>query len=269
MVQLVAKQMIISEPEAPYMQEDNKEQIEQRNKNAEKKRFILNLIIDVLILALFIGGDEMNRTLKAIIIVLIVVIVLCKYIVATAKEEGHNNEEDKEHNEQDSQKKDKKADNKSCLEQLPFLVALFFVMGGDSIPREFWIVYIVVCMIISTLVFLAKQRKPRDENRNSEPYDFKTIDDDTYLDFIANHELVLIYFYDGNAIDDIIHQMKMLQQECKKSIAMGYYDISDKNNRRFFDDNEMQSTPSIIIYQGGIEVNKCHGSFSAEDLSDF
>lgn len=80
---------------------------------------------------------------------------------------------------------------------------------------------------------------------------------------------MLIYFYDRNAIDDIILTMKNLQQECKKEFTIGYYDISDKHNTKFFDDNDMQFIPSIIIFQDGIEVKKAHGSFSIEELLDF
>lgn len=244
------------------MQSDNKEQT---NKDEGKTIFILSLILDMLILALFVWSKEMNGALKALIIVLSVIIMLCSFIISNFKavEENHRDEEGKQLDEQESKQMDKKSDDNFGL-KLSSLVMYFFFICGDSIPREFWIAYIVISMLVSTIRFFAKQRKTQEENPT-----IQAIDDDTYLDFIANHELVLIYFYDRNAIDDIILTMKNLQQECKKEFTIGYYDISDKHNTKFFDDNDMQFIPSIIIFQDGIEVKKAHGSFSIEELLDF
>lgn len=245
------------------MQSDNKEQT---NKDEGKTIFILSLILDMLILALFVWSKEMNDALRALIIVLILIVELCSFIISKSKavEESHYNEEGEQLEEQEPKKMNEKLDDNSGQSKLSQLVVLFLFYFADSIPREFWIAYIVISMLVSTIRFFAKQRKSQEENPT-----IQAIDDDTYLDFIANHELVLIYFYDRNAIDDIILTMKNLQQECKKEFTIGYYDISDKHNTKFFDDNDMQFIPSIIIFQDGIEVKKAHGSFSIEELLDF
>ena len=162
---------------------------------------------------------------------------------------------------------EKKQEESSCLKKIIYAMFIFVMLTITS-RLDMWlsaIIWVVVIVIVAIIERANKESKS-EEVEGSTVREFISVNDMTCVDLVANHALVLLVYYDSKSSGDLFRMLKELQNACVDDIAIGFYDISDKDNTKGVADNDIRMTPTFILYRNGAESQTEVGPRSAEQL---
>ena len=162
---------------------------------------------------------------------------------------------------------EKKQNNSSCFLRAISSIFIFALVVIAS--RSHWVVTIILCIVGGVvLAIINNENKERDPEESfvSTVREFILVNDMTCVDLVANHALVLLVYYDSKSSGDLFRMLKEVQNACVDDIAIGFYDISDKDNMKGVADNDIRMTPTFILYRNGAETQTEVGPRSAEQL---
>ena len=162
---------------------------------------------------------------------------------------------------------EKKQNNSSCFLRAIGMTFIFALCGvTHTLDMSVAIVVWIAVGIVFTFIEYVKKTSNQEELAARKVREFISVNDMTCVDLVANHALVLLVYYDSKSSGDLFRMLKELQNACVDDIAIGFYDISDKDNTKGVADNDIRMTPTFILYRNGAESQTEVGPRSAEQL---